>query len=242
MVTAAMKAILSSSVGGAPPAEITGLVDRGGIVHNVDSAVHDFNGFQIGAASEDRYVYVEYSSLCRNIGVDTTVQSITVNGVATTFNQYPGASFGGACAHAWVKVPSGTTANIKVTSNLNTTNGYARVYTFNAAGTLTLLDHHQYLWPANTVPFVVNDIQCQNKGLLFAFAIPNAAGNNVTVTGSWNGVDTAVKDYQVKYSPDGANGSGFHVSPTEDSTVRDFSFSVMDGATFITFVNSFGVS
>jgi len=239
MVTAAMKAILSSSVGGSPPG-ITNLVDRGYKTSIASASSHSFN-FDIGAESPNRFVYIEFVA-SGTVYSANEVNSIVVNGITTAISRVNGFGFGTCGAHGWVKKPSGTTASVVVNTAQQTVNAFARAYTFEANGTLNFLDTAQELWADNTNPMVHHDIACVEGGLVMATSMPDGVGDGANITASWNGVDTAVKDYQLKHAVEGVYGSGFHVLTTENSDVRDITYNVTADNYYRTLVNSFGVT
>jgi len=114
----------------------------------VDSSVTSrttttYTSAPIGVASEDRWVLVTVINFDATGAATSTVSNITVDGISVTtldsvlLQGYANAS--GACiTYGWVKVTSGTTANIVVTyATAITTQTAVGVYSLQASGSFT---------------------------------------------------------------------------------------------------------
>jgi len=149
----------------------------GATVNTANQTNYTFSGVDIGVASDDRIVIV---GSAHNFGCT----SITIDGVATTLVAR------GNCGLGYLSVPSGTTADIVVSTN-GGTNQNCRIWVYTMQSVSGIPLTHVGENDGDTASLSVSGIETRPNGGLVCVAQFNDGGG---FTETWSGPETITED------------------------------------------------
>ncbi len=181
-----------------------------------DQSVFTFNAQGIGVANSARQLIIPFGWASTS---SRTVTSVTVDGNAATQVVFEGSGTSSGLAIYRYVLATGTTANVVITLSGNATRLGGGVYDTRPRGAVTALDSGSKT-VTSTVAAVDNVVVSKGGFLIVAGFQPATE----TMTASYNGTDTLVKDSQLTLEAISAVGL-FSCLTTEYATSNDPGFS-----------------
>lgn len=185
----------------------------GTTVNTTNLTNYTFSGVDIGVASDDRMVVVcAITNYARS--------SITIGGVSATFIS------GGNCSIAYLKVATGTTADIVVNTAGTNANCRIFVYTVQVLGEVPLDTAIGYGNPVSSL--TLSDIETRPYGCVISCLRFNDGGG---LSIDWSGIDDIVTDHNALTEPQ--RMFSCHIDTSQFSDTNDLTYTRLSGTSAI---------
>ncbi len=191
-----------------------------GLVDPTDASSYTFAAADVGPEASDRYVLVSVNG---RAATTRTITGVTIGGVSATIVGSQIDNVGSSSAFFIAPFPTGTTANIVVSLNLNWLRCQIGVYALTGVGSAVAYDaQSDTTFSAGVVSVSMN---CPAGGAIYALANGFNSGN--TGWGSWAGV---VEDFDGVAEGAAAHGAGAHTDYASAQTARTVSATTTGGS------------